>query len=111
MTWNITNSQSELDGFIDSSTNRPIIFFKHSPTCSISHIAKARLDDWKQASGSSVYLIDVISQRPLSRHLAERLDVKHESPQVLVVHNQECIYDASHLGILPQELDEVLEQL
>jgi bacillithiol system protein YtxJ len=35
----------------------------------------------------------------LSNAVAEQFGVRHESPQVLLIKDGRCVYDASHLGI------------
>ena len=42
-----------------------------------------------------VYL-DVVAQRPLSLALAEELNVRHESPQLLLVANGKVLAHGSH---------------
>ena len=41
--------------------------------------------------------------------LPKRFSVHHESPQVLLIRNGECTYDASHLDISVAELHECYE--
>ncbi len=35
-------------------------------------------------------------------------NIHHESPQVLVIKNGECIYDESHMGINMGDIEEVI---
>ncbi|MBU3676751.1 MAG: DUF2847 family protein, partial [Chitinophagaceae bacterium] len=49
---------------------------------------------------------DLIAYRPISQAIAERFQVHHESPQILLIHKGECILDASHNGIIPAEIEE-----
>ncbi len=88
----------------------PCLIFKHSTSCNISAIAKYRLeDDWDFASDEmEAYYLDLLSFRPVSRQVAETFQVHHESPQVLLIINGECVYDASHLDISLQEIHEGL---
>ena len=37
--------------------------------------------------------------RDLSGLIAEKFNIQHESPQLLVIKNGKCIYDASHMSI------------
>jgi bacillithiol system protein YtxJ len=43
-----------------------------------------------------IYIVDVIQNRKESLAIANSFGIEHESPQILVVKNGECIYDASH---------------
>jgi bacillithiol system protein YtxJ len=53
---------------------------------------------------ADLYYLGVIEQRPLSNYVAEVLNIRHESPQLLVVRNGECIFNESHLMIDPKIL-------
>jgi bacillithiol system protein YtxJ len=44
----------------------------------------------------------------ISAAIAERLQVHHESPQIIILRNGECIYDESHQGIRMEEIVAVL---
>ena len=85
------------------------LIFKHSTRCSISTMAKYRLeDDWNfEGKKLEPYYLDLINYRDLSKEVAEKFDVHHESPQVLLIKNGECTYDASHLDITVSELHEI----
>ena len=66
-------------------------------------------DDWDfEPEEMEAYFLDVLQFRPVSLKVAEALQVHHESPQVLLIVNGECIYDASHLDITLEELREGL---
>lgn len=54
------------------------------------------------------YYLDVLLFRPVSLKVAEMFQVHHESPQVLLIVNGDCIYDASQLDITMEELKEGL---
>ena len=105
----LTDAES-LDALESASFSTPCLVFKHSTRCNISTIAKLRLeDDWDLDSGSvKAYYLDLLRYRPLSNALAERYDVHHESPQVLLLQNGAWVYDESHLGIRVEELKEAL---
>lgn len=102
MNWKTLTSPAELDTVLAESHQRPVVIFKHSTTCSISATAKARLErQWDSASldGVAAYYLDLLRYRPVSNEIATRLRVQHESPQLLLVQEGVCTYDASHLGI------------
>jgi bacillithiol system protein YtxJ len=109
MNWNILNSIEEVEKIKDRSYETPCLIFKHSTTCSISHLAKSRLErDWFFDELIIPYYLDLKNYRAVSNHIADTFDVYHESPQVLLIRNGECSYDASHLDITAQELNETL---
>ncbi|MEZ4901161.1 MAG: bacillithiol system redox-active protein YtxJ [Spirosomataceae bacterium] len=65
---------------------------------------------WKteEAGDLKPYYLDLITYRSLSNQVAETFDVDHESPQALIIHNGESIFDTSHYGI---SFDEVKNQM
>src|SRR5688500_3711305 len=79
--------------------------FKHSTRCSVSSMAKSRLErSWPYSDSElPVFYIDVIGQRELSNKIAETTGIRHESPQLIVWNNGLVSYHASHISIaIPQ---------
>ncbi len=104
--WNALTSEGQLEEIVAQSYTVPCLIFKHSTTCNISTMAKARFEkgwDFKSEDMKPFYL-DLKSFRDVSNAVAEKFDVYHESPQVLLIRNGECTYDASHLDISIHEL-------
>ena len=81
------------------------IIFKHSTRCSISMMAKRRFElDWDSLPEEvSLYFLDLIQYREISNQIAQLFDVYHESPQLLLIKDGECILDQSHGGISVDE--------
>lgn len=107
MNWKTLTSEEQLSEINTVSANQPIAIFKHSTRCSISSMAKARLERAAEPEGLTFYYLDLISYRPVSNKIAEMYCVEHESPQVLLIRNGECVYNESHSGIL---MDEIVAQ-
>ena len=84
------------------------MIFKHSTRCSISAVAMQRLKRGMVPGEFDFYYLDLISYRSLSNQVADQFDVTHESPQILVIRNGECVYDESHMSI---SADEIIENL
>ena len=108
--WKTLTSNADVDALIVRSHEIPCLIFKHSTRCAISTIAKMRLDDeWDFAPEViEPYYLDLIQYRSVSLYIAETFEVYHESPQVLLISDGVCIYDASHLDITIEELQETL---
>ena len=102
------SEEAELEEIIKKSATRPQVIFKHSTRCSISSVAKSRLERAEQPEHADFYYLDLIAFRSLSGKISEVFKVHHESPQVLVVRNGECIYDESHMGI---SMDDLLQHM
>jgi bacillithiol system protein YtxJ len=111
MNWNPLTSAAEIDAIIERSHNVPCLILKHSTRCSISFMAKHRLEaSWDFPSTEiEPFFLDLIANRNISNEIANRFDVFHESPQILVIRNGECILDASNLDISVDEIKEVLD--
>ena len=45
------------------------------------------------------YFLDLISHRDVSTAIAQKFDVEHESPQVILIKNGKAVYSASHFEI------------
>lgn len=109
MDWITLNETSQISNIKETSFNKDVIIFKHSTTCSISVMAKHRLEDgWDASLELPVYYVDVRSSRDVSNEIAVSFEVHHESPQILLIRDGECIYDASHFDISVSELKESL---
>jgi len=86
------------------------LIFKHSTRCSISMMAKKRFElDWDDLPADMpLYFLDLISYRDLSKQVADVFQVHHESPQLLLIKDGECVLDQSHGQI---SVDEALSEL
>jgi len=104
MNWiNLTDDQ-QLATIREESNTRPVVIFKHSTRCAISSMAKNRLERSVQPEQIDFYYLDLIRHRGISNKIAEDFQVHHESPQILLIKNGECIYEESHNGI---DMDEI----
>ncbi|TAE31455.1 MAG: bacillithiol system redox-active protein YtxJ [Cytophagales bacterium] len=100
MNWNHLTDESQLEVIKQESAQGPVVIFKHSTTCSISAMAYSRMErNWKEEAGIKPYYLDLLRFRSISNRIASEFGVEHESPQVLLIQNGECVYDASHMGI------------
>ena len=73
MNWNLLTDAGQIDELIKLSGSTPVLIFKHSTRCSISSMAKYRLeDDWDFLPDQLVpYLLDLIALRSISNAIAE----------------------------------------
>jgi bacillithiol system protein YtxJ len=93
----------DLEDAIQNSYAKPSLIFKHSTRCPISAMAFSRVKSGldKVRDVSNVYYLDIIKLRDISNEVAQRFEVTHESPQVLLIRNGKCIYHTSHNAISP----------
>ena len=111
MIWKNLEQLIALEEIDKASFTHPILIFKHSTRCSISDVAKARLDKEENLNGVDFYYLDLIKHRDISNALAEKYNVHHESPQILLINKGECVYDESHIGITMAEIKEQVASL
>lgn len=107
MDWIALTSEAELETIRQRSLTKTQVIFKHSTRCSVSSMALNRLNN-APLPEADYYLLDLITYRNISNSIASMFHVHHESPQVIVIKNGECIFDESHLGITPFALEEVV---
>ena len=108
--WKALDSTDLLDELIDHSYTEPVAIFKHSTSCSISAMAKKRLElSWNEKI--NIYYLDLIRYRNLSNEIAKRLGVMHESPQLLFIHHGSVVYHGSHFNISTSFIENYVNEL
>jgi len=111
MQWEKLNNIAQVEALAEESKQQPVVIFKHSTSCSISATAKSRLErQWSDSGLQNVkpYYLDLLAYRPISNEIAEFFQVRHESPQLLLIQDGMCTYHGSHLSI---NLGEVKKQV
>jgi bacillithiol system protein YtxJ len=96
---------------LKGTSNRPLLVFKHSTSCSVSAGAIEEFTNYVEDSKSSPIdfaIVHVIEERPVSNAIAEQLGVKHASPQAILVKDGAPIWDTSHWHITYAFLTEKL---
>ena len=109
MKWIPLTTDTQLDEIVGQSATKPVVIFKHSKRCSISSTALSRLERAWNADATPAYYLDLIAYRPISTAIAEKFDIEHQSPQVLVIKNGDCIYAATHWDIAFDEINQHLD--
>lgn len=106
MKWTLLENQQQLEE-IKSSTQISLIF-KHSTRCSISMMVKKRFElDWEALPENiDLYFLDLLRFREISNAIAEDFSVYHQSPQLLLIKDGECIYETTHGEISAEEAAE-----
>jgi len=95
-----------LEALLSRSHERPVLLFKHSNTCPVS----ARAYQQMQGVKSPVSIVVVQTSRDLSREVAARTGVPHESPQALVLRNGEAVWSASHFDITADAVEQAMRE-
>lgn len=108
MNWIDLVSVEQVEKIKEASFESSQIIFKHSTRCSISIMAKSRLDRSEQPTNLTLYYLDLLNYRTVSNFVADYFQVHHESPQVLLIKNGECVYEETHNAI---SMDDIIAQL
>ena len=89
----ITNTE-QLEHLISDSFDKRVLLFKHSTRCGISRMALKNFEF--DLGEETYYYLDLISFRSISNEIAEKFQVKHESPQLLYIENGEVVKVQNH---------------
>lgn len=90
----------QLDEIVENSNNKTIGIFKHSTRCSISRFALKRFEnEYNLEDKVDLYFLDLLNYRDVSNEIANRFELIHQSPQLILIKNGVAVYDASHSDI------------
>ncbi|WP_264537221.1 bacillithiol system redox-active protein YtxJ [Flavobacterium sp. N1736] len=82
------------------SNEKPVVIFKHSTRCSISRMALKQFErEYDLNETVDAYFLDLIEHRDISNEIAQRFNVYHESPQLILIKNGKAVYNVSHSDI------------
>lgn len=97
-------SPADLEGVLADPS--PVLIFKHSTACPVSAHAHREFQAWLDSDDPKprTALVRVIEERPLSREIAARLGVTHQSPQAILVADGRAHWHASHSDITHESL-------
>lgn len=102
-------STDDTEAAIAESWSHPVLIFKHSFSCGTSAEAYEELETLGDAP--IIYLVDVQMSRAVSRSVADRFDIRHESPQALLVWHGQVRWAASHYHVTADEVRQALSTL
>ncbi len=113
MKWIDLTQIDQIQHIIKASYSKPQIIFKHSTSCSISSMAKLRIESkWAHISkDTDLHYLDLHSHRNVSNYIADAFDVYHESPQIILIKDGEAEYESSHFDISIEEINESLDYI
>lgn len=102
--WIPLTKTHQLDELIAQSSEKPILIFKHSTRCGISRMALRQFESAFDSDEIVPYFLDLLAHRDISNAIALQFHVPHQSPQLLLIKDGKCLYDASHGDIDAVEL-------
>lgn len=108
--WIDLTDLGQLNEIVAVSGEKPVVIFKHSTRCSVSRMALKQFEnEFDLAEEVDTYFLDLISNRDVSNEIANRFQVIHQSPQLVLIKEGKSIYDASHSDIDAEELKKILK--
>jgi bacillithiol system protein YtxJ len=99
-------STEAIDQMISESNQQPIILFNNDPYCPISRRAYRQVE----ALAHPVALVDVSRATDVTRHISRRTQIRHESPQIIILHQGKAVWTASHGAITRQAVEQAFAQ-
>jgi len=99
--WIHLSETEQLNGLVSESSSIPVIIYKHSSRCGLSAMTENKLEEgWALLQPKvKLYFLDLIRYREVSNSVAERFNVRHQSPQILIIKNGICVYNSNHYEI------------
>ncbi len=94
-------SMEQLETIEVKSAVKTQIIFKHSTTCGISRMVLNMFNESYDLSENQIdlYYLDLHSNRAISNAIAQKFNIGHESPQLLIIKNGGVVKHASHGSI------------
>ena len=106
--------EDELHRLLAESEERPVLLFKHSYTCGVSMEALdelvAHMNDRTgthkpERSAPQYAMVTVQTHRAVSNAVAQKLGIRHETPQALLIRDGRVVWSASHFRVTAAAVD------
>ena len=106
--WIALNSIEHLKEIEAKSATKTQVIFKHSTRCGISRMVLSQFEKDFDTSSTNLdlHFLDLLNHRDISNAIAERFNVVHESPQLLIIKNGIAVSNASHGSINDLDLQQ-----
>ena len=104
--WIPLNSLNQLKEIKEESKTQTVLIFKHSTRCGISRMVIKQFEKLfnENTKDLKVYYLDLLNYRNISDEVGYTFQVMHQSPQLLVIKNEESVFNASHYDITLTDL-------
>ncbi|RZJ68181.1 MAG: bacillithiol system redox-active protein YtxJ [Flavobacterium sp.] len=108
LAWNDLTSLKQLEDILEESENIAVVIFKHSTRCGISKMSLKGFEKEYNIpeSDAKFYFLDLLNHRDISNAIAEKFNVYHESPQLILIRNGKAVFHSSHGDISAGDLVE-----
>jgi len=106
MHWIHLTDDDQLQKIVVRSQEKPQVIFKYSTHCHLSEVIFNRLQKNCCPDHMDFHFLDLISHEDISKEISDKFHVAHQSPQILLIKEGECIFHESHSEI---SLEEIIE--
>ena len=98
----LLKNEGQLDELIIASKTKPVLLFKHSTSCGISAMVHKRFENELKDKNDLYYyyFLDLLRYRDISNLIAEKFNIIHQSPQLILIKNGKVVDHSSHYGIM-----------
>ena len=106
--WKLISTEQDVLNIIEKSAETPQIIFKDSVSCGISAFAKERLTNGNSLieNLADFNYLDLLSYRTISNFIATKLEVIHQSPQIIVLIDKKVVLRDSRHSIDSKKIAE-----
>ena len=104
------NTQDVFQQALQDSEKSPVVLYKHSATCPVSAAANREMKRFAESADAPVFKLVVQKSRNLSAEIERALDVRHETPQAIVLVQGRPVFNASHYRVKAETLREAIEE-
>jgi bacillithiol system protein YtxJ len=104
-------SSSDWTSALEQSQDTPVLVFKHSSACPVSGKADGEMAELAEEAEVPVYKVVVQQNRSVSDDIEADLDVRHETPQAILLHEETPVFDTSHFNVTAESLRRELRQV
>lgn len=107
--WNYLE-EITLDDVAEQSFKKPVAIFKHSTRCSISRFVWNQFQKEYDIPNDKIelYFLDLLAHRSISDEVAQKFNVVHQSPQLIVIKDGKVVFSASHEDINANSLKQFI---
>ena len=107
----VLSHEADIDALIAESFRRPVVLLKHSEWCNRSHaaidVARRELGSWGKQIDCRIVIVQ--QHRAVAAAIARRLDIRHETPQIILLRDGQATWDAAHTDITAKAVKRALQ--
>jgi bacillithiol system protein YtxJ len=80
---------------------KPVLLYKHSTQCGICDAAIEEVQSFEaqHPDAATIYYLDLLAHRDVSNAIAQRLGIRHESPQLILLKEGKPVTVLNHRAI------------